>query len=456
MKEDRYYTESYLHRMFINDNPILSQGQSMSMGIEAVKEKITKEAKALQAAEKNYLISLYQALTGDETSSGDKAEGKGMAILEALNESAKQVNGLISKAMLDVYFKTKAKTVDEVQKEMVSAIQKNIRGAKTSAGQLLNQRMGEYQEAINTIARNAAEAKVLGQRYMSKVAGIQGTKMENIMKNLILTKWSQEYNLKGVGKKLMVTTIGKTPGGAQYVDVDSVPDIDIKIDDKDFKFSQKTKVSRYRKVGILKGKSLGDLLEEGGQKSCSDFVKFGLINQHYWGDPEYQRKVIDAWEGQIPTEINPSGTSSTGIEQMSYISTMSVFHPIIDALYSSFALNLFLGFKKEDPNLFTVVVGNPFAAYQGWEDKDPTLTRGVKGTILRSSDVLNGLAASLDTGKSRLAFSSSFEPNTTIVNDAWSEEYRDHRTWKNYIEGKFDNILEKTKITTTYNYGRLN
>lgn len=445
------YNSSYLHRMFINNNPILSQGNEISIGVETIQERFRNKAYELKELEDNWLRALATALTGDPKSTPND----GMVIFESLRESGEQVNGLISEAMVKTYLKTKKKTQEEVQKEIVRAINKNINNAPTEAGVVLNKKTAEYRDSINLIAKQAATATVSNKRYVDMVPATQGTKMENIMTNLILTKWSKEYRQNKIGKnlkKITVTGIGKESGGAQYVKVQSVPDINITIGKEDFKFSQKVKVSNRKIIEVLKGKPLSNLLQEGEQSAYSEFVKFGLINQHYWGDPDYQKKVLDAWNGNIPAEINPMGTSSTGIEQMSYVSTIQAFHPIIDIMYNSFALNLFLGFKRNDPNLFTAVIGNPNPIYQKGT-ANPIITKPLKGTIIRSSDVIMELADSLMTNKGGLKFKTSFKSDADIIENAWSDEYISHDKWESYIKGKFDDILQKTKIETTYNYG---
>lgn len=448
------YSSSYLHRKYISENPIIQSSPAVDSGHKNIKNMIKKEADSLKDKENGYLISLATALTGNPKSTTED----GMIILQELRTSAESVNAIITESMFDIYEESgQSSVLEEVQEQMVKAIKKNINSADVKDDLGIYRK--NYSDSINEIANKAAKAKTTGQRYINTIASTQGTRMEAIMANIIKKKWTKLHREKNIGKKLLnikVEQIGKKDGGTTFIDTDSVQDIKITIGKEDFKFSQKTKLTNHKMFGVLKGKSLEGLLKESGDTAHSEFIKFGLINQHYWGNEVYQKKAINAWGSEgIPGEIDPRGTSSTGIESLSYSGTMKVFHPIIDIMYNSFAINLYIGFIKDDPNLFTVVVGNKKALWNDQKQKKVIKTKGIDGTIVRSSDSLYNLADTLSGGKRNLDYRSSFKADTSIMEDAWDSKYRNSDIWASQIEGKFDDILSKTMIMTTYNYGKM-
>lgn len=442
MKGSRNYSSTYLHRMYLLQNPEIISAPETNMA--EVEKLILKKAKSIRTAEDRALREFASTLMGEKISAKE-----GYAILLKLVESSGEANKVLMQAARNFWSQSK-KSTSVTEEDAKKALENALRGIyKTESVAPEKQNIEKELERVT-----AALLKTTSEKDMRSYGPQHGYWMEHVISALISDKITKQLKDKNPKAHFEAIYTGKNTikTGKSGLNVQSMADINlqIKIDEEDFNLplSLKAKtISNKKEANILTYKPLDQLLTWGRVKGTEkEFLKTALIHQRYWGNNDYGNKVKDAYGGAIPQEIDPSGKTEYAIERLDYAKTIGVLRPAIDIMLKAFVLNLVLGFDKSEPNLFTFVAGGEKAS----------------GGVFRSSDALVSLGNNLgDKSKRAITFEgyskaeSTMKVDKTLAEDAWSNEYLNHNAWSNRVETSFDDVLSRVRIKTTLNYGRL-
>lgn len=441
-----YSSGEYLHRLYLDQNPLIQNvGAIDESGAKKIlEEQITKlrqeEDMVLTALAKAYQwgdtpeagIDFLNTIVNDSSNLLDK-------IVDIVKGTYSEENSKYMFEDPEVQNRIIQSTIDTMYGKTSSNVEKELH---TKAGQALAKELENDLKNMSFVDRN-------GKAFYS--SALEGFLMERV----ITSKFNYEFakQLKSNGGKFNdwlkrnveaiytgddpLKSANVTAGKKQPFDVlVKIGDIDLPIQIKAKPKSGQPDITLYTKMQVA------NLVNNALNQSQIAALKTALINQHYWAQGAYRKKVqqIIKETGYQPNYVL-KGAHPTAIERLDENSTINILEPVIPLMRYAIYYNLITGVHNKVDQLIYLVVGREFRT---------------NSAVLRSSDMLKQLLLKPEvlTTKGHTKVDGGSMIDGGILTALNSGIPRDR--WFARTSGVVGQIMNKARITATFNYADLN
>lgn len=474
-----WVTGSYLHRLYLNRNPLFSSGHTSS-DTSKIDTILTKRVEGLKKKENELLDALAKQFGG---SSAEKKTGDSIIYDlfagsdTALKQMIECIKPLLKKGeKFDLSLK-------ENREKIKTAIVNCLLGEKEANSKYEKEELAElyenaYQEVIKEIGDiiNDSKKSASGNLY-----AYEGFLFEPLVKQIYVCNVLDEVNkLKDPREQkdflnwaTDVTKIALLTGDERWSveegditgprDRNSSYDIvlNVKVDGeiKGLPVQLKAKPkSKEPVIQMVQRMEIDTLLDQELTNSVTKkAVKTALINQHYWGTKSYKNLVEATMKKKGEKEdLNIRSAHPTALERFDTSQTLEVLQPMIPILSRAIFSKLVIGIsnKLEDRTLVWVV-----AAPSGYQlMRSSSILEAMMG--MEEHEMVNGKEKGLkgiqSSGRMKYKVDSKSE---NIVDTQVEEFYGDPGTgglsraeWYANTANTVDKVYERMAITLSFNY----
>lgn len=456
-----YYSRpGYLHRYYLFCSPYWKEAQSLSVNPQ--ENKIKDAIESFRKKEDAALTDFCKLFTSD-----NPTPAMGIQILDGLLTDTNEVfdkvwEEISSKDTLD---RTILNSIKEISKK---ALHETIeKGKSENTQEIVSQIKSRTTRAMNQLLGASGEMKVSQQgatlgnwferyfstlinaAYMTKVAREQGD----------LEKWKREMAIQGTisdfkGSELL----SEQTGDSRYGKKQSTYDIEVNVKGENpLPIQMKAGNASGKKILSLPATDLDLLLDDTIDSSTKDIVRFAIIHQHAFSDPNYVSLVNSVNEdrkarGITPVDMYTTGSNPSAIEKLNSNPSGlldSRFINVINVLRYAIAVKTIAGIAEGKEALIYVI------------SKTGTKTKGhTRDAVLRVSDMLE---ATLGT-KSKI---SSNPWKITQAKDSLSsvpgnilklyeeEPLETRQQWYDATADQMLHAVNKIKLSMEFNYANV-
>lgn len=460
---------NYLHRLYIDKNPLL-YGVNFKKDNSRIVQALQKKMAKLESAEDRALKKLYLFVTGKSGSPND-----GLEILKDVFMGSSGVvntlNRLVDSAYeenptLNVASEEGKKIITEVILKYIEKTYKSNNNSDTKLGKIYSDMYDSLVKEINYLPE--------GKENITNINGFKGLANEKLIHALmnynIYNALEDNNNTAGIDRAIeklkdeayyLSKNIGDRIVNGRRSSVDEVITIPLESGIGKIPIQIKTKPkSTNTTIQFVQGMEIDKLLKQASIDSMSKkAIKTALINQHYWASGFYKRLVRAAAQKQgydLPGNFN--NTHPTAIERLDEESVLDPLKGITKSFASAIMYGVVVGVDKSMNLLFYIVAG----------------TNGY--TIIRSSELLRSMFGGNDikesamknlmtSGRMRIkgepivdkSVETYFSQNNgdgyrknAIVRDAYPRS-----DWYGKTSSTVDSVYQKMAITLSFNYGNI-
>lgn len=458
-----YYSRpGYLHRYYLTTSPHWKTIANLSTN--DLQDSIEKKINYFKEKEDKALISFANLFVDEGTAQ------KGLDILNGLLTDSNTVFDIVWKEISTKGLKNTGleKKIGSVSKEALheTALEKVFNEETKETKQLTKQIKTEITKEMNQLLgpqggmKFSKSAATLGnwfERYFSML--ITASYINKVLKEQPnLEGWKRAMAVAGTvshfsGKELLSAQTGDSKYGLK----ESTYDILLN------RFDRENPLPIQMKAGSAGGKnvlslpptSLDLLINDTIEKGVSDVIKFAIIHQHAFSDPNYislvegvneRRKA----EGITPTDTYVIGSNPNAIERLSgYGLIDNRFFNVISVLRYSIAIKAIAGIGEGQEALIYVI------------SKTGTKTKGhTRDAVLRVSDMLTFFLGTPSKVKSNpwpvKQTGDSLKDIPQDILTMYEEDPLETREeWYNATSGKLLSAVNKIKLSMEFNYANM-
>lgn len=443
-----YASGNYLHRLYLDQNPLIASVTSTSMNQKA-KQLLEGQIRELRLREDVALTALAQAYKWGNTPEAG-IDFLNQVLLQSADLLDKLVANVVSSYNTDIgkYTFEKPETQEKIIQDTVKMLNSQFN-------------LGERKGELDTVASQLASALEKDLRSISftnvkdkaiYAAALEGFLMERVIAALFNYKFAEVFKVQGksfndwINRNVMSLYTGNDPlTNANITRMHKEPfDVVVSIDKIDLPIQVRAKPkSGQPEMKMWTRMQLSNLVNDSLHQGQIDALKTALINQHYWAQGAYRHKVEQIVQNTgYQADYVLKGAHPTAIERLNEQSTINVLRPVLPLMRYAIYYNLITGINKEVDQLIYLVVNR---------------TRNSNGAVLRSSDMIEALLNSPEVvtthGHTKVDGVQGFA-NSQILNDIRQGMRRDR--WYSRTSGIVGNVLDKTRITVELNYADMN
>lgn len=389
VRDGGYYGRpGYLHRYYLFCSPYWKKAQSISVNPQ--EDKIRAAIEDFKEKENAALIDFCSLFTSEEVT-----PEKGIEILNNLLTDTNKVFDEIWKELSsrDKLNRTVLDSIKEISKK---ALHETIENGKTDNNQeIISQIKSTITRSMNRLLGVSEGMMVSGksatlgnwfERYFSTL--INATYMTKIAKEQPeLKKWTKEIAVQNTiaGFKGSESLITQT-GDSKYGEKKSTYDIEVSAEGKNpLPIQMKAGSTSGKRILSLPATNLDLLMDETIDSSTKDIIRFAIIHQHAFSDPNYISLVDSVNEdrkarGITPTDMYTTGSNPSAIEKLNANPSGLLdnrFINVINVLRYAIAVKTIAGIAEGKEALIYVI------------SKTGTKTKGhTRDAVLRVSDML--------------------------------------------------------------------
>ena len=465
-------TGNYLHRLYLDRNPLVS-GVNLSSDNSEWMNLLETKITELKSKEDAALIQFDSFITGGQGSvNGGLRKIKNIlkgssGVINTLNEIARIAYE--QNPDLDI-------TSKEGKSKIVDLIIQYFNDEYSQNGQLYDRELGKIYSEIYERLVSEINSLTTDKGNISSLSGFKGLANEKLIHALM------NYNIynaleSGGNKTSIDRAIEKLKDEAYLVSknvgdnfvmgtnrrssVDEIITIPLEDGLGEVPIQIKTKPkSNETSIQFVQRMEIDNLMMEARENAVTRrAIKTALINQHYWASGFYKRLVRGAAKNQgydLPGNIN--STHPTAIERLDEDSVIDPLKGIVKPFAASIMYNIITGIEDKIKVLFYVVVSR-----DGY-------------TIIRSSDLLKNMFGKngiKNNAINNMKTSGRMRIKTEPIIDESVEEFfskpgRDgfrsnavvgapyeRDEWYSATAGIVESVYQKMAITLSFNYGKI-
>lgn len=465
-------TGNYLHRLYLDRNPLVSGVNLSSDNVEWMNLLETKISE-LRGKEDTALIQFDSFITGSQGSvNGGLRKIKN--ILKGSSGVVNTLNEIAQKAYeqnpdLDI-------GSEEGKGKIVDLIIQYFNDEYGPNSQLYDKELGKIYSDVYEALVNEINSLTTNKGNISSLSGFKGLANEKLIHALmnynIYNALESSDNKASIDRAierlkdeayLISKNIGDNfiAGTNRRSSVDEVIKIPLEDGLGEIPIQIKTKPkSNETSIQFVQRMEIDNLMMEAKEDTVTRrAIKTALINQHYWASGFYKRLVRGAAKNQgydLPGNIN--SIHPTAIERLDEDAVIDPLKGIVKPFAASIMYNIVTGIEDKIKVLFYIVVSR-----NGY-------------TIIRSSDLLknmfgkNGIKNNaIDNMKTSGRMRIKSEPIIDeSVEEFFSKPGRDgfrsnaivgapyeRDEWYNETAGIVDSVYQKMAVTLSFNYGKI-
>lgn len=465
-------TGNYLHRLYLDRNPLVS-GVNLSSDNAEWMNLLETKISELKGKEDAALIQFDSFITGSQGSvNGGLRKIKNIlkgssGVVNTLNEIAQ--NAYEQNPDLDI-------SSEEGKSKMVDLIIQYFNDEYGSNSQLYDKELGKVYSGIYEALVNEINSLTTDKGNINSLSGFKGLANEKLIHALmnynIYNALESSDNKASIDRAierlkdeayLVSKNVGDNfvAGTNRRSSVDEIITIPLEDGLGEVPIQIKTKPkSNETSIQFVQRMEIDNLMMEAKEDAVTRrAIKTALINQHYWASGFYKRLVRGAAKNQaydLPGNIN--SIHPTAIERLDEDAVIDPLKGIVKPFAASIMYNIVTGIEDKIKVLFYIVVSR-----SGY-------------TIIRSSDLLknmfgkNGIKNNaIDNMKTSGRMRIKSEPIIDeSVEEFFSKPGRDgfrsnaivgapyeRDEWYNETAGIVDSVYQKMAVTLSFNYGKI-
>lgn len=418
----------YIHRLWFKEDPYYEMAGGVSPGRTTRLDSLIKECRDKE----DVMLSSLAIVFGEEgsVSNGEK-------ILVSVADNNMKLNELIYNLLYS--HSLKRGVIDQEDRDYIRTIASTVVDAYLSEGGYQGESNQDTINKLQELGSGISELINDPSLAISNVGAAFGNLYEIILSGLLQMEFYK--GMEGRGEEFKDFIFDTAFTGSQKSgrgNTKKTFDVEVKINENSLPIQVKAHYSpkRLNTIDVITNAAISNFLSEDISQSEKEYLSFALVHQHVLSDTSYLALVNHQRDLAGVGMISGAGAYHA-IETLAYNSILDGLQPAYSIMKESVIANFIA--RLEEDNKRTLVFLNV-----GHE--------AGSASVIRVSQILSLLEFG-DNNYFRFRADDNMSGITSTAKEEFNRHNGDYSGW--YNKTAIPNILDKIKVTMTFNYGKV-